>query len=523
MDKGYKTDKNKERINSESDENKPEAIICSEPSNETIPDTNTCYKGESNFDTKTGSENESDASKPVTLTRPNPVKVNTQENSDWYNGQTMIFMRSSQDVQEYSEQEETLFSSNKNMIYRTRSCTDLAARLKSTFTEYGVTQKQPKRKLVNDPKDTKSMSSKHCSRKENSNPSGKQKRNTDKRMSLEGIEQKQNSEMEMKVREESKENLPCKENLVKEKTRRAQRANHINLSVRQPNNMTTDSQREYCLYVVLEEKLNQNTHLKDFLKYRMGNPQHLDFTVKKTETINASATRHMVVLRFCSRRRLLDGRFLLNKSNRNSDTKVRCYDNENDAKGVCEDHKSDKLKVCEDIVGEAENVIGSHNKKLENEQAKLRDIQERLHAKKGLSLTDFQLLVDQKPALEDKIKELSLQRKEFVKYIQAMKSKIMEVIDKDFDKQVRKIRIAFGAECRRLEAALPMYACREEILTMVKENQVCVVLGETGSGKSTQMVQYLYQAGFAGYILILLSITDSFSFIKCQVHSNGRT
>ncbi|KAK2554443.1 ATP-dependent RNA helicase DEAH12 [Acropora cervicornis] len=48
-----------------------------------------------------------------------------------------------------------------------------------------------------------------------------------------------------------------------------------------------------------------------------------------------------------------------------------------------------------------------------------------------------------------------------------------------------------------LDAALPIYAKKSLIIETIKDNQVCIVLGETGSGKSTQMTQYLYEAGFA--------------------------
>ena len=40
------------------------------------------------------------------------------------------------------------------------------------------------------------------------------------------------------------------------------------------------------------------------------------------------------------------------------------------------------------------------------------------------------------------------------------------------------------AEQRRF---LPVYDCREELLQVIRENQVVVVVGETGSGKTTQV------------------------------------
>jgi pre-mRNA-splicing factor ATP-dependent RNA helicase DHX16 len=43
---------------------------------------------------------------------------------------------------------------------------------------------------------------------------------------------------------------------------------------------------------------------------------------------------------------------------------------------------------------------------------------------------------------------------------------------------------------------LPAYAYRDEFLSAVKDNQVLVVVGETGSGKTTQLPQYLHEVGY---------------------------
>lgn len=49
---------------------------------------------------------------------------------------------------------------------------------------------------------------------------------------------------------------------------------------------------------------------------------------------------------------------------------------------------------------------------------------------------------------------------------------------------------------RRTRRNLPVYEAREEILRKVKENQVIVLEGETGSGKTTQVPQFLVEAGY---------------------------
>ncbi|KAI8904421.1 pre-mRNA-splicing factor ATP-dependent RNA helicase PRP16-like protein [Gorgonomyces haynaldii] len=55
------------------------------------------------------------------------------------------------------------------------------------------------------------------------------------------------------------------------------------------------------------------------------------------------------------------------------------------------------------------------------------------------------------------------------------------------------------AEQRRY---LPVFAVREQLMTLIQENRVIVVVGETGSGKTTQLSQYLYEEGYAKYGLI---------------------
>uniref|UniRef100_A0ACD5WQG8 Uncharacterized protein n=1 Tax=Avena sativa TaxID=4498 RepID=A0ACD5WQG8_AVESA len=52
-------------------------------------------------------------------------------------------------------------------------------------------------------------------------------------------------------------------------------------------------------------------------------------------------------------------------------------------------------------------------------------------------------------------------------------------------------------ESRRLNEGLPIYAYRRKILNHIFHNQVIILIGETGSGKSTQLVQFLADSGLA--------------------------
>ncbi|XP_050210057.1 ATP-dependent RNA helicase DEAH11, chloroplastic-like [Mercurialis annua] len=60
-----------------------------------------------------------------------------------------------------------------------------------------------------------------------------------------------------------------------------------------------------------------------------------------------------------------------------------------------------------------------------------------------------------------------------------------------------KLHCLLLRECRRVEDGLPMYGFRREILRQIHSQQVIVLIGETGSGKSTQLVQYLADSGVA--------------------------
>lgn len=44
--------------------------------------------------------------------------------------------------------------------------------------------------------------------------------------------------------------------------------------------------------------------------------------------------------------------------------------------------------------------------------------------------------------------------------------------------------------------SLPVYKLKDELIKAINDNQVLIVVGETGSGKTTQMTQYIVEAGF---------------------------
>ncbi|XP_012275192.1 pre-mRNA-splicing factor ATP-dependent RNA helicase PRP16 [Orussus abietinus] len=50
--------------------------------------------------------------------------------------------------------------------------------------------------------------------------------------------------------------------------------------------------------------------------------------------------------------------------------------------------------------------------------------------------------------------------------------------------------------------SLPVFAVRQELLNVIRENSVVVIVGETGSGKTTQLSQYLHEDGYSRYGIV---------------------
>lgn len=59
-----------------------------------------------------------------------------------------------------------------------------------------------------------------------------------------------------------------------------------------------------------------------------------------------------------------------------------------------------------------------------------------------------------------------------------------------------------GKTLREQREFLPAFAVREDLLRVIRDNQVVVVVGETGSGKTTQLTQFLNEDGYSKFGLI---------------------
>ncbi|XP_051553380.1 pre-mRNA-splicing factor ATP-dependent RNA helicase PRP16-like isoform X1 [Myxocyprinus asiaticus] len=49
---------------------------------------------------------------------------------------------------------------------------------------------------------------------------------------------------------------------------------------------------------------------------------------------------------------------------------------------------------------------------------------------------------------------------------------------------------------------LPIFVVRQQLLNIIRDNSIVIVVGETGSGKTTQLTQYLHEDGYTGYGMV---------------------
>ena len=177
---------------------------------------------------------------------------------------------------------------------------------------------------------------------------------------------------------------------------------------------------------------------------------------------------------------------------------VRVLSNEDSPKT----DESENINEIKDIEKKAKKVLAGHDKKIV-------DVNKNMGKYNRPGLQDRPGLQEKEAAeletLQSKLLELQEQKRTFQDCFKDISEKIRNVKSEnrtDRKRQISELRQRFGQECHRLLIALPIYSKRDDFIALMATYQVCIVLAETGSGKSTQMVQYLQQAGFANGKLI---------------------
>ena len=142
------------------------------------------------------------------------------------------------------------------------------------------------------------------------------------------------------------------------------------------------------------------------------------------------------------------------------------------------------------------------------------DLQRLQSNKKFIPLEEYEKLSKEREVLKAKIGECEEQKEEFEKYVQPQ----LSCLSSPSPSMLTKVTKNLLRECTRFSTALPIYCRRSEIVDTVCESSVTVLVGETGSGKSTQVVQYLYEAGFAEDGLIVCTQPRKVAAISITKH-----
>ncbi|CAK8532527.1 unnamed protein product [Lathyrus sativus] len=84
--------------------------------------------------------------------------------------------------------------------------------------------------------------------------------------------------------------------------------------------------------------------------------------------------------------------------------------------------------------------------------------------------------------------------------ISFIKAYVMDGDKSDFEEEIAleksRVKRSVLEALQEERKKLPIYSFRDELLQVVHDHQVLVIVGETGSGKTTQIPQYLHEAGY---------------------------
>jgi HrpA-like RNA helicase len=92
--------------------------------------------------------------------------------------------------------------------------------------------------------------------------------------------------------------------------------------------------------------------------------------------------------------------------------------------------------------------------------------------------------------ITEKLKEVEQRLKAFEKRALGIaESRVTTEKNEDLSREIRRLNPP-GGKC------LPVYDHQDDVMDMIKGNSVSILIGETGSGKSTQLIQYMRSSRF---------------------------
>ncbi len=144
---------------------------------------------------------------------------------------------------------------------------------------------------------------------------------------------------------------------------------------------------------------------------------------------------------------------------------------------------------------------GSRLVKIHREQAERKKAQKKEWELAGTKMGDL-LGIKKTDDREDKAADDDMDHREGQKFADHMK------VD-----QEQKSEFSKKKTIKQQREYLPVFACRQQLLNIIRDNNVVIIVGETGSGKTTQLTQYLHEDGYTKY-----SYTIKIILIECFVN-----
>lgn len=167
---------------------------------------------------------------------------------------------------------------------------------------------------------------------------------------------------------------------------------------------------------------------------------------------------------------------------------------EESTKGKSKKNKRNEKRVSFDMEGEEETYNEIDEKSLEKEEGL---IQKKKKKKKG----------DEEKG-EEKPMEMNLEAltknglNDVVKFVHLDSLYNVESKEKELQRLCEEMQMKKEKKMKKIisdRKRLPIYTYRYDILKAIKNNKILVLVGETGSGKSTQLTQYLHECKYHVY------------------------
>ena len=186
-----------------------------------------------------------------------------------------------------------------------------------------------------------------------------------------------------------------------------------------------------------------------------------------------------------------------------SEIHIECYSEVNITNDFIQNEmlKKESVKTLETKIFK---LLESHQKKLEDIEGKLKLSEESKNALTSVdkkasetfnNMSEVKKLDAMINNLNQDLNDLNEEKYEFNNSILPIMTKIKEMDTKMaknyFANQISEVRFKLGIEFLSFENPLPIYKYRKKVKDTVLANSVTILMAETGSGKSTQVVQYL--------------------------------